>query len=114
MSEARGEAKKPILRILESYVLAAIEALDLAEEQAARTMVSKAFGEQTDWRNRIREEFGLTPTLDQQLVAMWEEARRLAAERGAELAPASFARAVVEENFADTVEMVTTDLEREG
>jgi len=106
----RDDVKKTVLRLLEGYVLAALERLPAPEEAALEVLARHAFGKAADWRRRVREELGLSPELDAQLAAMWAEASRLACERGEALAPSAFARWVVEENFVDAVELVSTEL----
>jgi hypothetical protein len=113
MSQAEGAPKAIIVRLLECYLLDLIGALPPEEEANARRLVSKAFGKSADWKKRLRDEFGLKTSVEEQLRGMWDEAQRLAKDQGADLTPAAFAQMVVEENFVDAVEMVATELETE-
>jgi hypothetical protein len=110
---AREAAKGVVARLLEGYVLAALERLPPGEEAALKVLVRRAFGKSGDWKKRVREELGFNAGLDAQLIAMWGEAQRVATERGSPLEPQAFARWVVEENFVDAVELVSTSVESE-
>ena len=102
--------KKPVVLLLKNYVLDRIGELTQADELTTQVIVEKAFGEKRDWRGRLREEFGLTPELDEQLRGMWKQAQGTAHQQGTSLGPQEFAEAVVEENFTDVVEMVDASL----
>ncbi|MCA9554448.1 MAG: hypothetical protein KC933_30720 [Myxococcales bacterium] len=104
-------AKKPVVLLLENYILDRIGALNQADEITTQVLVEKAFGERKDWRGRLQEEFGLTPALDAQLKAMWKQAQGLAQQKGSSVSPREFAEVLVEENFADLVHMVDASLE---
>jgi hypothetical protein len=104
-------AKKPVVLLLENYILDRIGALGQTDELTTKVLMEKAFGERKDWRGRLQEEFGLTPALDPQLKAMWKHAQGLAQQKGSSVSPREFAEALVEENFADVVHMVDASLE---
>lgn len=108
MSE--GSANKPVVILLVNYVLDRIGHLTHADELTTQVIVEKAFGEKKDWRGRLREEFGLTPQLDEQLRGMWKQAEGVAQQQGTSMSPREFAQAVVEENFTDVVSMVDASL----
>jgi hypothetical protein len=103
--------KKPIVQLLENYVLAAVGELPTEEQVKTKVMMTRAFGAAAgdDWQNRLREEFGVTDSLDEQLRTMWSQAKKLAAEQNADLPPRDFATMVVEENFTDAVEMIAAE-----
>lgn len=102
--------KKPVVILLENYVLDRLGLLGMADELTTKVIMEKAFGERGDWRARLREELGLTAALDAQLKAMWKQAHGVATQKGTSLSPREFAEMVVEENFQDTVEMVNPEL----
>ena len=104
-------AKRPVVLLLENYILDRIGALDQADELTTRVIVEKAFKERGDWRARLQEEFGLTAALDPQLKAMWKQAQGLAQQKGSSVSPREFAAVLVEENFTDVVAMVDASLE---
>lgn len=105
-------AKQSVVRLLESYILDVLDALPEEQESATKVIMKRAFGRFGNWRSRLRDEFGFSASVDAQLRAMWGEAQRLAKEKGAQVTPAEFARAVVEENFTDSIEMVSTEIEK--
>lgn len=113
MTQDTGAPKAIIVRLLESYIMDLLGALPPPEEAQARSLVTKAFGKTSDWKKRLRDEFGLKPAVEAQLLGMWTEAQQIAKGQGLNLAPADFAKMVVEENFVDAVEMVATELETE-
>lgn len=102
--------KKPVVILLENYVLDRIGLLGQPDELTQKVIMEKAFGERGDWRARLREELGLSPDLDAQLRAMWKQAQGLAAQEGKSLSAREFAEIVVEENFQETVAMVDAEL----
>ena len=102
--------KKPIVILLENYVLDRIGLLTQADELTTRVIMEKAFGERGDWRARLRTELGIGEELDAQLRAMWKQAHGVATQKGSSLSAREFAEMVVEQNFQDVVEMVHTEL----
>jgi len=102
--------KKPVVILLENYVLDRIGLLGQTDELTQKVIMEKAFGEKGDWRARLRDELGLTADLDEQLKAMWKQAQGLATQKGTSLGPRQFAEMVVEENFQDVVELVSAQL----
>lgn len=106
-------AKKPIILLLENYVLAAIGELPAEEHGRAQILIKHAFGESAggSWQDKLREEFGVNESLDEQLRNIWSQAQKLAAEKTADLDARDFAATVVEENFTDAVEMIAAAAE---
>jgi len=102
---------RPLVDLLERYILAAIGRLDAAGHTQAELLVLQTFGKANDWRKKVRRELGLTEALDVQLVQMWAEAQKTAAAQGATLSAAEFAAWVVEQNFVEVLEMVNTALD---
>lgn len=104
-------SRSPAALLLETFVLDALGASSPERERLAERLVGRVFSRpDADWRLVLREEFGLAPSIDDQLRSMWAQARELAAQRGVELEAEPFARMVVEENFAEAVEMVGTEI----
>lgn len=108
--------KKPIVILLENYVLAAIAELPTDEQTKTKVLTKRLFGAKAaeNWQTHLREEFGVTETLDTQLRNMWSQAQRLAQEQSADLSARDFAQMVVEENFTDAVEMIAATAEAEA
>ncbi len=109
MSAGLGN-KKPVVLLLENYILDRIGMLPQADELTTAVIVEKAFAEKQNWRERLRVEFGFTEAVDSQLKGMWKQAQSIAATEGASLSAREFAQMVVEENFQDTVELVNAGL----
>ncbi|MBK8014286.1 MAG: hypothetical protein IPK13_23425 [Deltaproteobacteria bacterium] len=110
MSNAPKTDKLQILDLMEGYVLAAIRELRPGDEARIARTVSERLGP-GDWPTLVRELFGLQAAVDEQLRVMWDEAQIVAGRQGHKLESQDFAKLVVEENFADAVEMVTSELD---
>lgn len=109
-------AKKPIILLLENYVLAAIGELPSSDQARTQALMKRAFGAKagSNWQARLREEFGVNESLDEQLRTIWSQAQKLAEEKQADLDPRDFAATVVEENFTEAAEMITAASEAEA
>jgi len=94
---------RPLVLVLESYVLAAIGALPAAQNPRMARMVARAFGSGPDWMASVRRALGLPPSVDAELRAMWEENQRVTRAQGIELKPIQFAKLVVDQNFAELI-----------
>jgi len=104
-------SRSPAALLLESYVLDAIGALSEDRARLAQKLVLRLFDRPGgDWRDILREEFGLAPTIRDQLRDMWLGASQVAQGQGVELRAEQFAAMVVEENFSDAVEMVSSEI----
>ena len=110
MANAPKTGKLQILDLMEGYVLAAIGELDSSDEARIARTVSERLGP-GDWRALVRDLFGLQAAVDAQLKMMWDEAQTVAGRQGHTLGGRDFAKLVVEENFTDAVEMVTSELD---
>ena len=97
---------RPLLLILEYYVLDCIGELEDAKRALMREWIQSAFGEQAgdDWRAAVRGQLRLGDTLDQALAEMWFEKSKLAADANVPLAADVFARMLVDQNFADLID----------
>jgi len=94
---------RPLVLVLECYVLAAIGALPESQHPRMARMVARAFGGGPDWMASVRRALGLPPSVDAELRAMWEENQRVTRGQGIELKPIQFAKLVVDQNFADLI-----------
>lgn len=94
---------RPLVLVLESYVLAAIGALPEAEHQNVARMVTRGFGGGPDWMSGVRRALGLPPSVDAELRTMWEQNLQATRARGIELAPIQFAKLVVDQNFSELI-----------
>lgn len=99
MSRYQG---KPLLRLLECYVLSAIGELPDADEHNLANMTPKlqqAYGAQGNWREIIAQVMQFPANMDSELQRMWIHNQHLAAQNGEGLLAEDFARLVAEDNF---------------
>lgn len=95
---------RPLLVVLENYVLAAIS--ELAPDKAASVgrLVQGVFGGSADWMATVRQCLELAPELDDELRRMWGDAQTRATEHGVTLHAIQFAKMVTDQNFAHLIE----------
>ena len=98
-AEANRYEGRPLLAIVENYVLAAIGALPRGRATGTSKVVKRLLGGGPDWMATVREQLGLAPGVDEELRTLWSQNRRVAEANGDELGPADFARLVADENF---------------
>jgi len=94
---------KPLLRLLECYVLNAIDQLSLADQSKLEQMTPKLQAVYTldgDWRMIVTQVMHFPPRLDDNIKSRWAHNRGLAAQHGEELLAEDFARMIVDENLA--------------
>jgi hypothetical protein len=87
---------KPLLRLLDSYVLALTGHLDPEMEAKVAKLVKKRFGG-SDWRSSLRKVTKLPPDMDERIRDTWRRQ-----PPGTD--PLAFALAVSDENFASMIE----------
>ncbi len=95
---------RPLLLVLENYVLAAIGEISDEQRERMATFVQATFGGSEDWMLTVREKLSLANTLDAELCQVWERNRALAKEHGLDLAPNHFAQLLVDENFTPMID----------
>ena len=100
---ARYEGR-PLLILLENYVLAAIGELPADRSAGVGAMGRKRWGGDEDWRRPLRRELDLEDSLDEGLRTLWARNQAIATENGVELSPVEFARLVADENFGPLVD----------
>ncbi len=95
---------KPLLRLLECYVLSCINQLPEADRSNLEMMEPKLrtiYEAQGDWREIIASVVGFDNSLDGNIRSLWKQNSELAAAHGEELLPEDFAQMIVDENFSD-------------
>jgi hypothetical protein len=95
---------KPLLRILECYVLWAIDALpeDDAEALAAMTpKLSACYGGRGTWQQIMAKALDLPPELPDMIRGSWAKSLDRARAGGATLAPQAFAEHFVDRNLVE-------------
>jgi hypothetical protein len=90
---------RPLLMVLESYVLAAIGELPREKHRGMSNVVRRAFGGGVDWMATVREAASITSSVDEELRTLWSRNRREAEKSGSQLRPEEFALMVAEQNF---------------
>lgn len=94
---------RPLLLILENYVLAAIGELPADKHTGMTKIVQATFGGGTDWMQTVRAQLHLGDGLDTNLRGMWERNQVIAAQNGVALQPVQFAKMVADQNFAELI-----------
>jgi hypothetical protein len=94
---------KPFLRLLELYVLWAIE--ELGEEDAATLEqmtpeLRQSYNREGAWQEITAAEMDFPESIVRQIVQIWENNRALAKGNGENLEPEHFAQMFVDQNFA--------------
>jgi hypothetical protein len=92
---------RPLLVLLENYVLDTVGELDRHAQSRVAAAVRQAFGGGKDWRATFRRQLGLDDGLDLELAELWEERRDQARAEGHPLHPVQFAKMVADEFFSD-------------
>ena len=106
---------RPLLLVLENYILDAIGALEVEKNAGMTTLIRKIFGGDGDWRKTVREALEFDESLDDALREMWTNNQKIASEANVELHPVQFAKMCADTNFAhyfendDTVEDESED-----
>lgn len=94
---------KPLLRLLECYVLWAIDELPPTESSTLREMTPKlqqVYGVQGDWQAIIVSVMELPPTMPETIRNFWAKNSEIARRNHAVLTPQQFAEMFVDQNFA--------------
>jgi formate dehydrogenase maturation protein FdhE len=100
---ARYEGK-PLLRILECYVLWAIGELGNVEEAKLSGMepqLRQALKQQGNWREVIEKAMEFPGNMPEMIRANWEKNQSIAKQQHRELAPQQFAEMFVDSNLVD-------------
>ena len=92
---------RPLLMIMENYVLDCIGELPQDKQEAMRMVVQKAFGGGADWKKTVRQQVDLKDTVDDSIRQMWENNKRIARENNTVLHPVQFAKMFADENFGN-------------
>ena len=95
---------KPLLILLESYVLDCIGCLPAEKVPAITGIVQRVYGGGADWKATLRSELRIDEALDENLRRMWARNQDLARQANQTLAPEEFARMVVDQNFSSLID----------
>lgn len=98
---------RPLLRLLDCYILDAIGQLPAQQEEALKRLepgLQEAFGSQGGWREIVEEHVGFLPSAAMQMEIVWAGYQEMQKEQGGEIVPAEFVRGFVAQNFPSLVE----------
>lgn len=97
-------AGKPLLIVLENYVLDCIGHFPEDKRATIVAVVNRVFGGGDDWKAAVRANLQLDESLDEHIRQMWARNQEIASETGQTLTPMDFAKMVVDENFSSLIE----------
>jgi hypothetical protein len=95
--------RRPLVLVLESYVLDCIGELPADRSETVAELVQSVFGGDRDWKRTIRQQLRIPDTLDDSLRDMWARNQEIARENTYDLHPVQFAKMVVDKNFATLI-----------
>ena len=105
--------QRPLLLVLENYILDCIGELEEEKNAGMTTLIRKIFGGEGDWRATVEEALEFDSSLGDALREMWQKNQQIAAAEKFELHPVQFAKMCAEENFSQYFESEDTDGEDE-
>ena len=107
-AEAESERYKgrPLLIILENYILAAIGELPADKHDLAAQIVQRTFGGEQDWMQTVRRELELGDSLDESLQRLWVNNQSIAKQSSTTLHPIQFAKMIADQNFANLIDPI--------
>lgn len=100
--DADRYAGKPLVRLLELYVLRSIGQLPQPEEQKLTQMAPKLhalYGGNGEWHDAIASSMKMPGNMPALIADTWKKNLDIAASRGATLTPNQFAQMFVDVNF---------------
>ena len=98
-------ASRPLLRLLDDYVLDVIGALPDETPPVLLEVVRLAYPDTpgVTWREVLENELELQPDLKRQILSMWLDYQQLMAGQGETADPSDFAVSFADENFAPLI-----------
>jgi hypothetical protein len=103
MKETDRYKDRPLLILLENYILSSIGSLAPDKEKSAVSITQCVFGGGADWRSTLRATLHLGDSLDGSLRQMWATNQEIAKKADVSLSPEDFARMVADQNFAHLI-----------
>jgi hypothetical protein len=91
---------KPLLIVMENYVLHCIGELPDDKEPILLAVVQRVFGGDADWKRTVRAQLHLPDSIDDSIRAMWMRNQTIAANNNMSLSPIQFAKMFADTNFA--------------
>jgi hypothetical protein len=96
-------AGRPLLRLLECYVLWAIDELPEKEKTSLFDMTSKlqkVYNSGGSWQSIVSATVAMDAEMPQHLKMLWKRNIEIARQNGTVLTPQQFAEMVVDDNFS--------------
>jgi hypothetical protein len=97
-------AGRPLLILLENYVLSCIGHLSSDKEAGLLSVTRRVYGGGDDWKATLRSTLQLGDSLDESLRQMWTTNQERAKQANVTLTPEDFARMIVDQNFAHLIQ----------
>jgi hypothetical protein len=99
---------RPLLILLENYVLACIGALSAESTTRIADLTRRAFGAppDADWMEVLRTQLDLGPGVCDSIRARWQTAAGILQEVGDPLDPIAFAQGFVDANFTPLIDPI--------
>lgn len=99
-------ASRPLLRLLDDYVLDVIGALPDETHAVLLEVVRLAYPDIPGgtWREVLENELELEPDLKKRILSMWRDYQQFTAGEGESASAAAFAVSFVDENFAPLID----------
>ena len=95
---------RPLLLILDNYVLDCIGELPPDQQKGVGSLVQQVWGGTADWKKTVRSILSLTKVMDENIRQLWETNQQIAKENNETLHPVQFAKMLVDENFLHLIE----------
>jgi len=102
--QADRYAGRPLLILLENYVLSCIGQLPADKEAGLLSVTQRVYGGGDDWKATLRSTLQLGDSLDDSLRQMWTTNQERARQASVTLTPEDFARMIVDQNFAHLIQ----------
>jgi len=99
-AEPARYAGRPLLIVLENYILDCIGELSADKQSLTQKIVQGTFGGGDDWKATVRQQLQFEPKIEDAFRRMWEHNQRIAGEHDQTLLPTQFAKMVADQNFA--------------
>ena len=93
---------KPLLRLLELYVLWSLGQLpdeDASRLEALAPKLTETFGGDGTWQNALATTMQMPPNMPELVRDMWAKNQKIASDNGVELHPEQFAQMFVDSNL---------------
>lgn len=95
---------KPLLVLLENFVLHSIGELAPEKDALMAKVVQKAYGGGDSWVETLKHELKLGDSIEASLMRLWDTNKEIARREAVELHPIQFAKMIADTNFAPLIQ----------